>query len=588
MHAVLRQAGVEMQVDLDLEEEIRAGRISTEDAILYPPWTGNRFAKVRDIPAIQDLLDAVPARLRQRFDRPIVPWGTLGLAALLAAGAATQIHELGSLRIDGVPRAALDQLALGYESTLLGGAWWTVWTGHLAHDGVSHLALNLPILLYCAWRVERMLGATALAFVVAVAAACSSAAIALFSELPVVGSSTLAFGVWGAQIMLGLRLGDAVPARERGYYGWGNLVFFLPLWLAGLSSEGVSHLGHLAGLLGGGLAATIVTAATLVPRHEARHVSVKSAMNAASWLMGSAATALFVGATPDLSGFPWERVDVAETGVTLDLPQRLALHATEVAGMQAWTPSAEGRSGAFCGLSRRDEVLGGDERAAHWGRWFGGEARLMVPAQVLSNGWSRTRIDVDHGGESVEVVELDVLRGRTLLRCGYWRPQDGSPYGGDVALYDEIFARMDIGEPPALARARDRWVEMQDSPSRTWDFAVELTLVGAIGQADALLAGLDNRNDHWPVEAARARMALWREHPELPVRIDPTWLRRNIARADVADEAFILDVFDTLVRIGACDVARDAIEPRLPRPLRKQMLARVGTCTAGVPTVERL
>lgn len=40
MRAILRQDGEDRPIDLDLEEEIRAGRIRARDELLYAPWTG--------------------------------------------------------------------------------------------------------------------------------------------------------------------------------------------------------------------------------------------------------------------------------------------------------------------------------------------------------------------------------------------------------------------------------------------------------------------------------------------------------------------------------------------------------------------
>ena len=145
------------------------------------------------------------------------------------------------------------------------GAWWTPWTSQLLHADVAHLVTNLPVVAYCGYRVERALGTGGLAVVGAAAVMGGTLAVTLMSALPVVGASILAFGFWGAQIAVGFRAHEPMPGEARGFYGWGNLVLFLPLFLASLFGAGVSHAGHVGGLLGGVLAASLVGAESFVP-----------------------------------------------------------------------------------------------------------------------------------------------------------------------------------------------------------------------------------------------------------------------------------------------------------------------------------
>lgn len=582
MRAVLRQAGVEHPVDLDLEEEIRTGRLGRADELHYPPWTGSRFVRIGAIDEVQDLLDAVPARMRARLDAPGPAVGTTIVAALVLGAAAAQCIAFGGLDLRSLPWSTLDRLAVGFEPTLLAGSWWTVWTAHLLHDGLPHLVLDLPVLLYCAWRVERVLGKAALALVLAMAAAFASTALTLWSELPVVGSSTLAFGAWAAQITIGLRFGDALPERLRGRYGWGSLVFLVPLWLGSLGSVGVSQLGHAAGFLGGALAAAFVRSGCLVPRAEAVRVSQKTATYAGAWLLGTAGAALVAGLVPDLAGFPWTRTELVEDGVAVDLPARLAAHPTQMQGLPAWTTSSTGRSGAFCGLTRSTTWLDADARDAAWGHTFGGEPSSLVPRKLLKNGWSRLRIDAD---DPVEVVELDVQRGQTLVRCGYWHPADEAPFHEADAFYDGVFAGMDIGDPPALTNARAAWLAAPSSPSRSWDYAVELELVGRTRQADLVLAGLDGRTDAWASQAARARLDLWLDHPEVPLALDAAEVTRWMLRGD---RAVFTRGADVLVRAHACDTLAGLGDTRLSPELRADLDAATARCVVPPGAVDRL
>ncbi|MEL6345088.1 MAG: rhomboid family intramembrane serine protease, partial [Myxococcota bacterium] len=268
MKVWLRDAGEEYPIDLaDLEESIRQGLISGDAELDHPPWTHRGFKRLRDLPPLFEAFDTPDARFADHLRRRSVTWLTGALSVIIMGYALFQ-SALTRSRLDWAAQtlqSTFHQWMLGLEPTLLDGRWWTPWTAQLVHGDLLHALFNLPIIAYCGYRVEQAFAASGALAVVAAAILGGAIAVVGFDESPMIGSSVIAYGLWGAQITIGLRMGDAVPREIRGRYGMGNLIFFAPLYAASLFNPDLSHLGHLGGLVGGGLVGFFLYTETMPP-----------------------------------------------------------------------------------------------------------------------------------------------------------------------------------------------------------------------------------------------------------------------------------------------------------------------------------
>ncbi|MDP2311327.1 MAG: rhomboid family intramembrane serine protease [Pseudomonadota bacterium] len=609
MRVELKQGGELHLADVDVEEEVRRARLYAEDQVRHPPWTGDQLRKLGDIPQLDDAFDSPDARFAAFVRARRVPWGTLAIVAAIAAAGALQLGamflgtftpDLGA-RIDG----AVLRGATGYEPLLLDGAWWTPWTSQFLHAGLLHLVANLPVLAYCGFRVERALGIGGLAAVGAAAVLGGTTFVTALGALPVLGASILAYGFWGAQIAIGFRAGDAVPPGWRGFYGWGNLVLFVPLFVAGLGAEGVSHLGHVGGLVGGILVACLLPAESFAPRAQAlarRASSLRLAavLGALPMLVGPAVARL----APALS-MPGEAVEVRGAGVSLELPWRMADNPVRVGGMPGWLVSHNHDEPVFCGLARLGEAQdpGDIVFVDSWADTLDAEVTPTDPPPPLRPGFvARAFLVTDPATGAVigRIVEHDLRRGVWLLRAGYHLQEHGDPDVGREALYRHVLDTLVVGDPPALAEARRERELYPRDPERTWTFGRELSRAGAYAEADAIWVELGARVDGWEWEAAQARARMWAdlatngEEPVLdtlePAEARDAWLGAWLARATVAHAELHKQGVRYLVARGQCEAARAhraAVEGRGPdEALRTTLEAAFAPCAADPAITE--
>lgn len=529
MRVELQQDGETQLVDVDVEEDVRRARLYAEDLVRHPPWTGSHFRKLGDIPQLAEAFDAPDARFAAFVRARRLPWGTAVLVSVIALVGLLQLGllqlglfqlGLGSLgpKLDARFESGVLLGATGYEPLLLDGAWWTPWTSQLLHTGWLHLIANVPVLAYCGFRVERALGVGGLAAVGAAAVLGGTALVTLFGALPVVGASILAHGLWGAQIAIGFRAGDAVPRGWRGFYGWGNLVLFIPLFVASLGVDGVSHLGHVGGLLGGVLVACFLPAESFAPRASARaarrsNLRLAAVFAAVPMLVGPALARI----TAVLS-MPGERVEVRGTGASLELPWRMVANPTRVAQMPAWLVSHNQEEPVFCGLARLPEARDPDDLMFLdvWRDALGAEVEPLPPPSPLRPGFTSRAFlvrDPATGQVTGRVVEHDLRRGVWLLRAGYLLVDEPSSSGGGdsgrEALYRHVLGTLVVDDPPPLAAARREAALYSWDPERIWTLGRELTRAGLYAEADSAWNTLAARSDGWKLEAEKARSKMW-------------------------------------------------------------------------------
>ncbi len=320
-HADVR-VGLEVRrVDLgELEEDLRRARVPPHAELHHPPYTGDRWQRIDTIPDLAHALDTPEARLAAHMLRPARVWLTAALACTFLLAGALQLLAGG--RLSGNP-ALLHHLSVGWESTLVDGAWWSGWTAPFVHHSFAHLLGNLVILAYCGHRCERAVGATGLLCIGAGAAAGAAMGVIAGSEHGAVGASGLAFGFWGGQFAIGWRYGAAIPEPLRRFYGAGTLWVAIILMAWSFLCEGVTFAGHLGGFAGGCAAVLLLPVATSVPPSNrgaarARALLLSLSFGAVVPLMSALAPH-----APALMLHPSARAEDARSGLGVQLPWRL-------------------------------------------------------------------------------------------------------------------------------------------------------------------------------------------------------------------------------------------------------------------------
>jgi rhomboid protease GluP len=187
--------------------------------------------------------------------------------------------------------------------TLVGQPWRLV-TSAFLHFGALHLIFNMVALWYGGIVVERIFGHIRVAAIYLAAAIVGSAVGVIFHPQVVsAGASGAVFGLYGA-LYVALRKNRAALSRAAGARMSGMAIGVLALSLFS-AKAGVDIVGHVAGLLGGALAARWL-ALPLVPGRTMSKQRPVAALVAAGLLV--MALGLVVPAPEDVAagvrGFP--------------------------------------------------------------------------------------------------------------------------------------------------------------------------------------------------------------------------------------------------------------------------------------------
>jgi membrane associated rhomboid family serine protease len=127
------------------------------------------------------------------------------------------------------------------------GEWWRIVTGAFLHGGLLHIALNMFALYQVGRFVEAVTGPVRMLAIYLVAMVGSGVAVTLLQpEAPTVGASGAIFGLFGALVAIGLRLGR--PGRALIAQTLPIIVINL---VFGFSVANISNAGHIGGLLAG-------------------------------------------------------------------------------------------------------------------------------------------------------------------------------------------------------------------------------------------------------------------------------------------------------------------------------------------------
>jgi rhomboid protease GluP len=134
------------------------------------------------------------------------------------------------------------------------GQWWRIFTGAFLHENLLHIGLNMFALFQVGSVVEALYGKVRFTLLYVVAIIGSGLAVVAFNyDIPTLGASGAIFGLFGALVAVGLRLGQ----RGRSLIGQ-----VLPIILINLvftvSVPGISIAAHVGGLVTGFLAGLVL------------------------------------------------------------------------------------------------------------------------------------------------------------------------------------------------------------------------------------------------------------------------------------------------------------------------------------------
>ena len=143
---------------------------------------------------------------------------------------------------------------LGQPIGVAEGEPWRIVTAAFLHAGILHLGLNMFALFILGRLLEPGIGTARFLAIYAVSVLAGSCGALLLDPLELtVGASGGVFGLMAAGFLIARNRGMDQLASEIGFFVIINLVFTF-------SVSGISVGGHLGGLIGGGLAALLISA----------------------------------------------------------------------------------------------------------------------------------------------------------------------------------------------------------------------------------------------------------------------------------------------------------------------------------------
>ncbi|WP_142323644.1 rhomboid family intramembrane serine protease [Bacillus sp. AFS015802] len=142
-----------------------------------------------------------------------------------------------------------------YNPLMIEGEWWRLVTPIFLHIGLLHLLMNTLALYYLGMAVEKMFGRIRFVLIYMLSGIAGTLASFLFTSNLSAGASGAIFGCFGALLYFGV-LHPNVFFRTMGT----NIIAVILLNLVlGFSLPGIDNAGHIGGLIGGFLAAGIVS-----------------------------------------------------------------------------------------------------------------------------------------------------------------------------------------------------------------------------------------------------------------------------------------------------------------------------------------
>jgi rhomboid protease GluP len=147
----------------------------------------------------------------------------------------------------------LDKYGSKYNSRILAGEYWRLFTPIFLHGSDIHLLMNSYFLYSIGRTVEGMYGSLKFVFVYIIAGIMGNIASFALSQYTSVGASGALMGMLGALLYYGLEN----PTQFKRYFGYNVIANIVIMVIFGLSNPRIDNYAHFGGLTGGFLASGI-------------------------------------------------------------------------------------------------------------------------------------------------------------------------------------------------------------------------------------------------------------------------------------------------------------------------------------------
>ncbi len=540
LYADVHTGGETLYLPLDeIEHRIALGQIGLDAHIDCPTLTGDRANPLWMIERFAKAGDTPEARMMSHFRKGKTPIVALGL--LMVTLCMGVLQQRGWLDVR--------TLSVGWSAISVYERWWTPWTYWVVHLDWMHWVGNGVLTYFCAQRVERIVGAPSLLLYVVGIVLGSGFSVWAFENGAVAGASTLVFGLWAMQVVLGFRFAHNLPPRVQSQYGWGNFLVFVPTLILNTLSADVSHVAHWTAMFIGGAFAIWSWPSTSQRPTDSRYKSW-------AWLIALQMVAVIVSSQGAITSVTQtDKTLTTDAGFVLPVPKRLqstgwcdqAVWQTDglmLYSSGAWISDTQESLSALSTAGLHDcgvEQVTCTVASAHTVETLNA---LVLPSTTV---WSTVECFGD-----AEFVERVVRRGELLLRvgCRVEGPQAKS-------LCREWLSRVQLTQAVAEREAHQAWKDQDQVATKTLDYAQTLERYGRIVDADALLKTVEDRFDGYRWRGAQARLLLHRRHSiEWPD--ERIWLS-DLANSLPVDEIDVLrDIVQLSIDRGDCVVAQTA------------------------------
>ncbi|MDP6935073.1 MAG: rhomboid family intramembrane serine protease, partial [Myxococcota bacterium] len=257
---VRRKTHVQRMTYEEFETRIRDGEIGEQTPVRFEVVTGDEFVLAGTLELYQALRDPRQMAFRRSLTRLGVP-----LVTALIVGVQIRIYLVSWFPgVEGWLQSEWSNWAPGIMEE---GQAYRLLTYGMLHVRFTHILFNLLFLAYTGWNLERGLGRANLAILYFGSVFSGGLlSMAMSPERPSLGASGGAFGLLAAVVIFGWKYWDSIPQRSRKYFGYALVPYLVFSISTGLTDENVDNWGHLGGLLGG-----VVLATLLEPELLARH-----------------------------------------------------------------------------------------------------------------------------------------------------------------------------------------------------------------------------------------------------------------------------------------------------------------------------
>ena len=545
LYADVHTGGDTLYLPLDeIEHRIALGQIGLDAHIDCPTITGDgakplwmieRFAKAGDTPE---------ARMMSHFRKGKTPVVALSLLVVILCMGLLQ--QRGWLDVQ--------MLGVGWSAISIHERWWTPWTYWVVHLDWMHWVGNGVLTYFCAQRVERMVGATSLLFYVVGIILASGFSVWALETGSVVGASTLVFGLWAMQVVLGFRFAHNLPPNVQSQYGWGNFLVFVPTLILNTLSADVSHVAHWTAMFIGGAFAVWSWPSTCQRPTEPTSQRYRHW----AWLFVLQVVALIASIQCRITSVTQiGNALTTDAGFVLPVPTRLqsktwceqAVWQTDglmLYSSGSWIQDSRESLSALsterlhdCGVEQVTCTVG----STHSVQTING---LVLPSTAV---WSTVECVGD-----AEFIERVLQRGELLLRVGC--RVDGPQV---KALCQDWLSQVQVTHATAELEAQQTWKDQDQVATKTLDYAQTLERYGRIVDADALLKTVEDRFDGYRWRGAQKRLELHRRH-NIEWSDESQWLN-DLANSLPVDEIAVLrQIVQVSIDRGNCEVAQRAWE----------------------------